>query len=210
MTNLLGQSFQPGQAGFGGQQGESQGGPGGQATTPIQTAIKLLSLRLPRTVGQSPLAPAPLLNAPGAQGVGANGAALLQALFSGQLGRPAQWQGEGQGGQADPMALLRMLFSGGGGIAMPSASGAGLPHIIPGEIQDPGVPRGTGGIPDATMPADSGPWVDRSGSQGPPRTGTSNWLTQENMLNDRGVGIQDPGGMAPRRAPQLLDKYFGG
>src|SRR3990167_4739790 len=57
------------------------GGRGGASRNPIQEAVKILSLRLPKFYGSQSLAPAPLLNAPGGMGrPGARGNVTAQAL----------------------------------------------------------------------------------------------------------------------------------
>lgn len=73
-----GVSFVPGAQ----DEGQSQGGgrPGGPRN-PVQEAIQILSLRLPRVYGATSLAPAPLLNAAGGMGQpGAKGNVTAQAL----------------------------------------------------------------------------------------------------------------------------------
>ena len=81
----LGLSFSP----FGqGQNGQDQNRPGGTGGSPTpQDAIKILSLRTPRTVGAASPIPGPLLNAPGGGAFGGSGFGLEQllALLFGQL-----------------------------------------------------------------------------------------------------------------------------
>src|SRR3954468_22422387 len=70
MADNFGLSFAPlGQSASGAS--GSPAGPGGTggSVNPLQDAIRVLSLRIPRTVGASPIAPAPLLNAVGSAGV---------------------------------------------------------------------------------------------------------------------------------------------
>lgn len=64
MPYSIGKSFQPGADA---QNGNVRGGPG---QSPIQTAIKLLSLRLPSVVGARGIAPQALLQSPGGAAVG--------------------------------------------------------------------------------------------------------------------------------------------
>lgn len=54
------------------------------AVEPVQEAIKILSLRLPKVVGGGAIAPAPLLNAPGAGGNPLGRSALAQQRFAPQ------------------------------------------------------------------------------------------------------------------------------
>src|SRR3990167_9429482 len=57
------------------------GGRGGASRNPIQEAVKILSLRLPKFDGSGSIAPAPLLQAPGGMGQpGARGNVTAQAL----------------------------------------------------------------------------------------------------------------------------------
>jgi hypothetical protein len=89
-----GLSFQPGQTpsgSIGGREGQSAG------ANPVQDAIRVLSLRIPKMTGQSPF---PQATAPGMQGVGPGGfAALLRQLIQG-MGQPEM----GQPGMAIPSA----------------------------------------------------------------------------------------------------------
>ena len=73
--------------------GEQEGGygtarerTGARRSSPVQEAIRILSLRLPKFYGSQSMAPAPLLRAPGGMGQpGAKGNVTAQAL--------AQWAG---------------------------------------------------------------------------------------------------------------------
>src|SRR3990167_7066414 len=66
MASPFGISFVPG-AQPDNQNGMS-GGRGGASRNPIQEAVKILSLRLPKFYGSGSIAPAPLLQAPGGEG----------------------------------------------------------------------------------------------------------------------------------------------
>lgn len=115
----FGVSFVPG-----GQGDPGKSMPEGQAggAPPLQQAIQLLSLRLPRVVGANGLAPGPLLNAPG--GMGGTGNPLLEALL-----RLAGMSGGSLPQQGTPMA------------APQSFGGASPTRIIPGEgDRRPGTP----------------------------------------------------------------------
>jgi hypothetical protein len=79
MADSLGVSFAPGGS-------DATQRPTAPAN-PVQQAIQVLSLRIPHTVGQSPLAPSPLLNAPTGQALPGDLTALLQRL-AGLLGMP--------------------------------------------------------------------------------------------------------------------------
>jgi hypothetical protein len=76
-----------------GKSGQQQGPSGGQ--TPIQDAIKVLSLKIPQFVGASPLAPGQLLNGQGSAGFPFSGGMpggleqFLAQLF-GQMGQNGQ------------------------------------------------------------------------------------------------------------------------
>lgn len=71
----FGLSFAPGQPS---NQQQRPGGAGG-VVSPVQQAIQMLSLRLPRVAGAQALAPGPLLQGPGAMGLGGGGG--LEALL---------------------------------------------------------------------------------------------------------------------------------
>jgi hypothetical protein len=110
--------------GIGFQPGQDQNGQG-SGPAPLESVVKLLSLRLPSVVGAQGIAPQGLLNAPGMAGQG------------GGMGE-TQW-----------LQMLRQLLSGGGmgmgaqGMGMPG--GTAGPRIIPG-IDDPSGTPGPGGL----------------------------------------------------------------
>lgn len=124
MAADFGLSFVPGQASpqGGGPQGGALGG--GPVSPPVQQAIKMLSLRLPRVVGANAMAPGALLNAPGAGGMN------LQQLLALMFGQHPQGPGMGS-----PMGG-GMMGPGGGG----SQPAFGAPRVIPGQGGQPGGP----------------------------------------------------------------------
>lgn len=138
--NGFGVTFVPGQGEQNGQNGP--GRPGG--VNPVQSAIQMLSLRLPRLGGAQGLAPGPLLQAPGGGGMPGGGLGggvaanpLLQALL--HLAGLFGGQGGGLGAPALPM----------GGVT----GGAPLPRIIPGEYsRNPMTIPSPGGAPGAPTP----------------------------------------------------------
>lgn len=165
----LGISFQPSDQG-----GMTQQRPGGQTGgSPLQTAIQLLSLRLPSVVGARALAPQQLLQGAGGAGVagGATSAAALQflrRLLSGGL--------SGAGG-------LDM----GGGMDMGGMSGGIPPPVI-----RPGG-EGGGAPPEYKLPpAPPNPQPPSQPQELPDQataTGWRDWLSRERSL---------PGGTPPR------------
>lgn len=148
----------------------------GAPKNPVQEAIQVLSLRLPKVYGAQALAPAPLLTSPGGMGQpGAKGNVTAQALAQlGGVPMPAQASPVSApvlsgGPYTDWMRQERSLSSSGsgsgpsfgnhGGGSTPSASAPPPappapprpPAIVPGEIS------GAPGSPVVTMP---GPWID--------------------------------------------------
>jgi len=102
-------------------QANGNGQPTGPA--PIQEAIRVLNLQIPKVVGARALAPGPLLTAPGAAGVpGAGGLdALLRRLLAQLVPGPAQNAGPAMGGPQGGLPAM--------GPAMASAP---PPRITPG------------------------------------------------------------------------------
>lgn len=152
MALEFGMSFNP--AHDGGKQPQQQGGP---SQTPIQDAIKTLSLRIPQFRGPG-LAPQPLLNAQGGGGVMGQGSMPggLQQILAQLFGN------QGQQGQGQPSPM--------GQGSMPPP-----PNIIPGK--GPSVPSG-GGM--AYQPPPQGPSYSNGdpGFDTPPDTGhyfPGNW-----------------------------------
>lgn len=151
MSYPVGLSFSPTQ------QNGPQNQPNASALTPVQQAIKILSLRIPQQGGASAITPTALLTAPGAAGVGA--------------GAGAAWP-------ADLLSLLRRLLMPGAdmGPAGPTAAPAGvssavLPNIVPGTTPSPMSPiRGPGVPTQGLLPGPGAPVVDRTN----PLPGTGN------------------------------------
>lgn len=119
------------------QQGQAPGAP------PLQQAIQMLSLRLPRVVGANALAPGQLLNAPG--GMGGSGNPLLEALL--------RLAGMG-GGQGQP---------GMGAQGLPSFSGSTLPRFGAGDEQQRPAPS----VQPPPQPGASQPWQGGPSGQMP-------------------------------------------
>ena len=171
----FGVSFVPGQGEQNTQNGP--GRPGG--ANPVQSAIQMLSLRLPRLGGAQGLAPGPLLQAPGGGGMPGGGLGggvadnpLLQALL--RLAGIFGGQGGGMGAPALPM---------GGGMGAPP-----IPRVIPGS--DPSMaPRPGPGVP-TFPPTGGGPTIDRRPSQPGNRDGGP-------ILNTSGTNL--PPGAPPDR-----------
>lgn len=142
----LGYSYQPGSMQNIGVNNGSN--PATSANTIPQGAAKILSLRIPRNVGPSPIAPQQLLNAPGAAGAG--GLNQLIAMLLRTMQPPMTPQGgmapsgaggylpsfTAQGGQVSPL--------GGAGMSFPTGGATPPPRIIPGE--EPGGAQGGSGI----------------------------------------------------------------
>lgn len=116
----FGVSFVPGQD----QQGQPQQPGGPSANDRYQQAIQFLSLRLPKVLGGSAFAPAPLLTGTGAQGSPFGRSAALQT----QQGQPQQ----------NPLMMILQAF-GLGGLGAPNAAPMS-PHFTP----------GTGPVPEAS------------------------------------------------------------
>ena len=151
----------------------SGGGPGGSGAAPTpQDAIRILSLRTPRTVGAASPIPGPLLNAPGGAAFGGSGLnleQLLQLLFGrrvpgapGAMGPSMQAPGGGSPAFDQGMGLSPM----GGQDTSAAPSKIPLPFIKPGQGELPVSPGGSGNGA-GTFPAP--PWeapVDRGGGFG--------------------------------------------
>ena len=128
----FGVSFVPGAAGE-----EENGAGAGSQEDPYQTAVRILSLRLPRILGGSALAPAPLLNAQGGQG-------SPFGSQPGQVALPPPMAPQMGGGA--PMAPLQQAMMRMGGMQPPT------PRIIPGIEPIPG------GGPSPMVPDVSRQW----------------------------------------------------
>jgi len=118
----LGLSFAPGQD----EMTQRQNG-AGPSTSPIQEAIRVLSLRMPRVLGASSPAPAALLSGPGSQGLGGHpGNPIIEQLLRALLG------GQTSGGPMDGLpggAMIAPPMMPGPG---PMGGGMSGPPLIPG------------------------------------------------------------------------------
>ena len=134
--------------------------------TPIQQAIRILSLRIPRQVGARGLAPQPLLASPGAGGMGAGGGMDLLSLLR-QLLQPGGAGAAAGGGQA-PLPMpgagpVPRITPGSGGGTMPGPGG-GLdlsPRPGPGVPTMPGPGVGPGADRPASPWGEEQPWLNR-------------------------------------------------
>ena len=147
----IGYRFQPGQ-----QMDTIPMGGGGPGVSP-QSPAKILSLRLPRNLGQSPVAARQLLAAPGAGG-SVNLNAIIAALMR-VMSPQATPGGQLMPQQAQPLTGAGMAFPG-----RQAALGAlGPPRITVGEEGRPTGDPGIGG-PLFGDTGDSG-FLDRTGQQ---------------------------------------------
>lgn len=119
----FGVSFVPG--------GDASGNQTKPPTEPLQQAIQMLSLRLPKVVGAQGLAPGPLLQSPGGGAL----AELLRQLFG--QGRPGGTMAPSMPG-ASPMA--------------PGAPSLPPPHVVPGGGDDRRMGPSEPGWPDVGTP----------------------------------------------------------
>lgn len=144
MADEFGLSFSPlnpppGQAG-----GPNGYQPGGGSGSPIQDAVRILSLRIPRVVGASALGPSPLLNGPGGAGFGGGGSleALLMRIFGRRPG-------------SGPVAAMPMPSDSPFGTSGPDMPGAKPPYpsliFSPPGGTPPTGPTGSQGSPNARV-----------------------------------------------------------
>lgn len=99
--------------------------PGGRpAVSPLQSAVRLLSLRIPRVVGAQALAPAALLNSPGGSLFGGGS---LEAFLQRVFGQQRPWTG--------PVASLPFepMPTGGGLYTPPAPTPTPPPRVTPGD-----------------------------------------------------------------------------
>lgn len=167
----MGISFLPG-----GQDDDDPLKKGQSAADRYQTAIKILSLRLPRFVGQGAIAPAPLLNASGSQG-------QRQMVMGGQPVQQAFAQMAGLPSQTTPNVPFGSLP----GMVSPNASQA--PRIIPGLGSTPPPP------PPAPPPIPTPITREWNQPQPPPAPPAAPALTEEELLRrkgDKGGAYGDP------------------
>ena len=119
-------------------QNQLQNQQNGQASTPIQDAIKVLSLRIPQFVGARGVAPNALMQAAGGAGMATGGMGLEQWL--------AQLFGQmGGGGMAPPPNVIP-----GGEARYPTPAGTGDDTLI-GGIKNPPTFQPGGGAPQPPM-----------------------------------------------------------
>lgn len=145
------------------------GAPGGLA--PIQEAIKVISMRVPRVVGANPLAPLALLGGQGAQGL-PNG--LLEQLLRTLGAGPRMQEDPGAG---DPNSL------GVGGAPSPLASSSGLMPSTYGSSLPVNVTAGARGgeSPDlgaSTLPMPDAPTQAPAPVEGPSPSNSADFWDQ--------------------------------
>lgn len=176
---MIGVSFNPANAGQPQAPGTAPGSPRplvnptatGTNISPLQSAIRTLSLRLPTALGPSPVAPGALLTSPGGTGFG--GGALGPPPGQGMSGVPGQGPA---GAPFDLLAFLHHLLGGG-------ATDGGLPAV--GQAPVPSVAFGgnpVGGANPALLP----------GSGGGDTAGFHNWLNQFHGLNPNAPSLGQP------------------
>ena len=205
MANF-GLSFVPGAE----QNGQQRpGGPGGapSGVPPLQQAVQLLSLRLPRVMGGQALAPGPLMQGPAGGGLGLPGGALeelLKRLFGMPGGLPSMPSGQQKFGPGQMPGASGLLPSGPRMTPGPSPYPM-LPSQPPGPVFTPGMREGAA-RPGATPPPR---WGDEPGPPptrgpfepapgpwggGPPRLPTNDWPMPPSPLpsNDPSMGQTDP------------------
>lgn len=127
----IGTSFQPGQAQQNGLKSPDQA---------RQEAVRVLSLRLPKVMGGSPLAPAPLLTSLGSAGGPTPGMSPRPPAMAPELSSPMPPQspsGLQMAGGGSPMAMSPMLQALGmlAGLPMPGQGQPQTPHITPGVLE---------------------------------------------------------------------------
>jgi hypothetical protein len=194
----VGLSFSPtsGQQQMSGQNGTRMGQQG--ASSPVMDAIKILSFRVPQTLGAgAPVAPGLLSGAGGAGGIGGDNGALLQQWLQRFFG-----QGLNQAGAVSPPDAMSGMgasnpFSGSADPGSDLAAGSSLPGAMSGRpaFQFPQAPvdRSGQGSPIPTNPDWPGPqggwnlqaptWGEMGGAQrslGPPAY-TPSWMAEKSM-----------------------------
>ena len=143
------------------------GGRGGASRNPMQEAVKILSLRLPKFYGSGSIAPAPLLQAPGGMGQpGARGNVTAQAL--------AQMAGLPPSMVMPPQAAPQIpegVESGGTDTYkgwLDHEKGLGQPSGVPEPSFAPPSPHITPGVLKPIGPTPPGPPVPGEWTSGPP------------------------------------------
>lgn len=171
-----------------------QNGPQRPAGTPVQSAIKLLSLRLPSVVGANAISPQALLQSPGSAGVGGPGGMGGESLIEWLKKLLQQSQA-----QTPPQAQQAM--------AAPSMSGNGGDSFSDSlsrerEMNRPSMPGGGGGVPTGgggnapqSPPSIPLPRVTPGEDE---RAGPASDLAPSAPVNPWS---------APNRNPRLADKY---
>jgi len=155
----LGVSFSPAARDKAQPQGSGQPTEGG-SQTPIQDAIRTLSLRIPKFRGPG-IAPQPLLGGPGMAGV------MPGMAIPGGVGGVAPG---GPGAPTGLFSILQQIFGQGAG----SGAGVPLPNVIPVEqgqqpttlttVNPPTAPQPPSGLPEYTPPDFfPGQWPMRGG-----------------------------------------------
>ena len=136
--------------------------PGGTGRAPLQEAVKILSMRVPRVVGANPLAPMALLNAPGGGGLQPGQLEqLMRTLGIGpqmQTGEvPTTGAGPSVGGAPSPLASMQGL--------MPTAQGSGGPTGGLVNVSAGATGSGSDAMPPSGLaqPAPSAPTMDSGG-----------------------------------------------
>lgn len=137
--DTIGLSFSPSGSGQDAQQAQPQSGD----LSPVQQAIKILSLRVPRNVGAGGITPNALLTSPGAGGMDI--VALLRQLMQGG-GPGAPTAGPASGGIPNPRVV-----PGGGNTPDPVSKRGPFPGSQPGPISNGG-PEGSMPMPESPMP----------------------------------------------------------
>lgn len=163
----FGVSFLPG--------GDGSGNQARPQTDPVQQAIQMLSLRLPRVVGAQGMSPAPLLQSPGGGGL----AEFLQHLFGqGHFGGPMAPGMGPMGPGASPMGpgaappTPRVIPGGGdqGGLLGPVGPSGPEPGAPTPDASRSGPPDSGGPTqPGPYQPSVSNPWATFRPPQGPGR-----------------------------------------
>ena len=102
-----------------------------QPPSPVQDAVRVLSLRLPTVVGAQGIAPGPLLNSPG-----------LAGLMTGDMTPEAFLRRLFGMSSAGPQGPVAPTVPSGSGPSRTTAGSVPLPRVVP--IAPPGLPPGSG------------------------------------------------------------------
>lgn len=136
---------------------------------PVQEAIRTLSLRIPKVTGGKGIAPGPLLNSLGGQGMGMPGGMGLEQLIAMLFGQKRQPQGPQSPGGA-PLAPGTASFGAGQTSqpfpSAPSSPSSFLPRVRPG-IEAPALdPEPVSYPATAPAPPSSDAWIDQYNTHG--------------------------------------------